>query len=120
LDLVIDEAALLRPVGSPADMGAQFRHLQELNGTAGLTIRILPLSAGLHPGLRGSFNLLEFAEANHGWVLFFENLGGDDIEQDHRGETAARYLTMFDRLEALSLVGADVHDRLDQLIAGRR
>jgi len=46
---VIDEAALLRPAGSPAIMAAQLRHLRHTAAHPHLTIRVMPLTAGAVP-----------------------------------------------------------------------
>ncbi|RBQ21443.1 transcriptional regulator [Spongiactinospora rosea] len=57
---IIDEAALLRPVG---DAGARRRQLQRLIDTHSLehvTIQIMPMSAGAHIGLGGQFVILDF------------------------------------------------------------
>jgi transcriptional regulator with XRE-family HTH domain len=76
---VVDEGALRRPVGEP---GVMHRQLQHLLGTAEqphVTLRVVPLAAGAHAGLRGPFVLLEFAEEpalvfieNHSTGLFLE------------------------------------------------
>jgi hypothetical protein len=59
---VLDEAVILRPVGGPAVMGAQLRHLIEVSTrpNATVTLQILPLSAGAHPGMNGPFVILSF------------------------------------------------------------
>ena len=59
---VLDESVILRPVGGPAVMGAQLRHLTEVSTrpNATVTLQVLPLSAGAHPGMNGPFVILGF------------------------------------------------------------
>jgi len=59
---VLDESVILRPVGGPAVMAAQLRHLIEVSTrpNAMVTVQILPLAAGAHPGMSGPFVILNF------------------------------------------------------------
>ncbi|MGY4102609.1 helix-turn-helix domain-containing protein [Nocardia sp. R16R-3T] len=57
------ESALRYPIGGPAVMGRQLRHLEEATQMPNVSVRVVPLSAGMHIGLQvGSFVLLEFPE----------------------------------------------------------
>ncbi|MFJ1461165.1 helix-turn-helix domain-containing protein [Nocardia sp. N2S4-5] len=57
------ESALRHPIGGPGVMGRQLRHLEQMSELPNVTLRIVPLSAGMHIGLQvGSFVLLEFPE----------------------------------------------------------
>ncbi|SCL20100.1 helix-turn-helix domain-containing protein [Micromonospora inyonensis] len=59
--VVLSEAALLRVVGSSATMASQLRHLLALSERPNVSIRVLPLTAGLHRGVEaGTFVMLEF------------------------------------------------------------
>ncbi len=59
--VVLSEAALLRVVGSRATMVGQLRHLLALGERPNVSIRLLPLTAGLHRGVEaGTFVMLEF------------------------------------------------------------
>jgi Domain of unknown function (DUF5753)/Helix-turn-helix domain len=59
--VVLDEALLRCPAGGPAVMAAQLRHLAAVATLPHLCLRVVPFSAGLHPGLRtGPFTILEF------------------------------------------------------------
>jgi transcriptional regulator with XRE-family HTH domain len=76
---VVDEGALRRPVGAPGVMHRQLHHLLGAAEQPHVTLRVVPLSAGAHAGLRGPFVILEFAEEtalvyleNHSTVLFLE------------------------------------------------
>lgn len=60
LDVLLHEPALRLPVGGPGVLAGQLRHLLELTRRARVTIQVVPLSAGPHPGLEGPFVLMDF------------------------------------------------------------
>ncbi|WP_280334227.1 helix-turn-helix domain-containing protein [Nocardia wallacei] len=56
------ESVLRYPIGGPAVMGRQLRHLEQVSEMSNVSLRVVPLSAGMHVGLQiGSFVLLEFS-----------------------------------------------------------
>lgn len=59
---VLDESVIMRPVGGPAVMRAQLRHLIEVTTRPNtiVTLQVLPLSVGAHPGMSGPFVILGF------------------------------------------------------------
>ncbi|MGH2620974.1 MAG: helix-turn-helix domain-containing protein [Anaerolineales bacterium] len=76
---VVDEGALRRPVGEPGVMHRQLQHLLGAADQPHVTLRVVPLAAGAHAGLRGPFVILEFAEEpalvfveNHNTGLFLD------------------------------------------------
>jgi transcriptional regulator with XRE-family HTH domain len=76
---VVDEGALRRPIGESGVMYQQLHHLLGAAKQPHVTLRVVPLAAGAHAGLRGPFLILEFAEEpalvhveNHGTCLFLE------------------------------------------------
>ncbi|WP_309248690.1 helix-turn-helix transcriptional regulator [Streptomyces sp. MNP-20] len=60
LTVILDEAALHRPIGGRVVMREQLRHLLTCGQQRWVHIQILPFSAGEHMGLIGSFNQLRF------------------------------------------------------------
>lgn len=60
--VVLDEAVLVRPVGSREVMRNQLAHLLSYRDQRRLKVQVLPFSAGEHPGLPGAFNLLRFGD----------------------------------------------------------
>jgi transcriptional regulator with XRE-family HTH domain len=83
MEFVFGEEALIRRIGSPDVMKRQCRRLLELMAAPRVTIRIVPLSAGAHPGLSGSFILLSLQETREE-LLFLEGAGGDMVSRDER------------------------------------
>ncbi|MGH3939926.1 MAG: helix-turn-helix domain-containing protein [Pseudonocardiaceae bacterium] len=76
---VVDESVLRRPIGEPGVLHRQLQHLLAVADRPHVTLRVIPLTAGAHTGLRGPFMILEFVEEpalvyleNHSTVLFLE------------------------------------------------
>jgi transcriptional regulator with XRE-family HTH domain len=61
LKIVLNEAILRRPVGGAEVMVAQLRRLLDASELPNVALRVMPFSAGLHPGIMsGPFELLRF------------------------------------------------------------
>ncbi len=58
--VLLYEPALRVPVGSPRILAAQLRHLVEMTLRPRVTLQIVPLAAGPHPGLEGPFMIMKF------------------------------------------------------------
>ena len=65
LDVVLDEAVILRKVGSSPLMYGQLQHLLEVADLPNIDLRILPLASGGAP-LTDSFGVLSFGAPNAG------------------------------------------------------
>lgn len=57
---VLDESVLLRMAESSAVMVEQLAHLAKLTDLPTVTVQIMPLAEGLHPGMSGTFTVLSF------------------------------------------------------------
>ncbi|MFI6515483.1 helix-turn-helix domain-containing protein [Spirillospora sp. NPDC050679] len=64
LRVVIDEAAILRPFGTLDDQREQVRRLIDTESLDHVTVQILPLEVGPHPGLAGPFVILDFPDGD--------------------------------------------------------
>jgi transcriptional regulator with XRE-family HTH domain len=73
---ILDEAVLRRRVGDA--MPRQLRHLIELAARPEVTIRVIPLGAGPHFGMKGPFVLLGF-DVPLGSILFMESGWRSDL-----------------------------------------
>ncbi|MEU5989180.1 helix-turn-helix transcriptional regulator [Spirillospora sp. NPDC047418] len=60
---IVDEMALHRVLGSPRTMARQLRRLIEAAEEPNVTLQVLPFALGGHPGLDGSFIVMDFAHA---------------------------------------------------------
>jgi transcriptional regulator with XRE-family HTH domain len=98
--VILDEAALHRVIGGPAVMEAQLRHLTELSKLPNVTLQVIPFSAGGHPAMDSTFNVLEFADAVPG-VVYVEGLVGWVYMK--RSRDVERYARVFERLCHIAL-----------------
>jgi transcriptional regulator with XRE-family HTH domain len=74
--VVVDEAALRRPVGGRQVLREQLERLVEAADLPGVTLQVLPLASGAHPGLVGAFSILRFADAELPDVVYLEHQTG--------------------------------------------
>jgi transcriptional regulator with XRE-family HTH domain len=60
LHAILDQGVLTRPFGHAPDLVRQLHYLLEAADRSNITIQIVPTEAGLHTGLNGPFNMLEY------------------------------------------------------------
>src|SRR5205085_4862665 len=96
---IVDEAAIRRVVGGPAVMRKQLERLVTASEQAGTILQVVPYGAGAHPGLAGSFLILEFADPSEPDIACIETAGGH-LYLDSPGDVAP-YATAFDHLRAV-------------------
>jgi len=116
---VIDEAAIARQVGrSGKTMLRQLERLREYADEEHVTLQVLPFIAGAHPGMAGSFALLEFADANLDDMVHLESVDQVTIKDD--SEQIARYLDRYQKMEELALSPEESKRFLDDYISTHR
>jgi len=99
---IVDEAALHRPVGGTAVMRSQLGQLTEASHQPHITLQVIPYDVGGHPGMSGSFVVLQFADAPASDVVYIETQAGDlFLESDTDVE---RFGAIFEHLRALALL----------------
>lgn len=98
---VLDEAVLLRPVGGRDVMRRQLERLVALAVLPNVTLQVLPLDAGAHPGMEGSFAVLGFPDEADPDTVYVEMATGGVIRD--KPDDVARYKAIFDCLQALAL-----------------
>jgi transcriptional regulator with XRE-family HTH domain len=103
LYLVMDEAVLHRPVGTPDIMYAQLMHLADLATWRNISIQFVPYSAGGHIGLLGAFTVAELPDMSA--IVYLENVAdGQTVEDSDRVSQVA---ACFDAIRGEALpVGA--------------
>ncbi len=98
-EMIIDEGALRRVVGTPKIMARQLRHLVEATERPNVRLRVLPLSLGAHTGLDGAFTLLDFAKDKP--VVYLDHkISGLFLELP---EQVGFFRTEIDRLRSVAL-----------------
>jgi Domain of unknown function (DUF5753)/Helix-turn-helix domain len=67
ISVILSEALLHAPVGGLGVMAGQLRHLAAITALPNVGVRVVPFSAGLHPGmLAGPFTVLRFTRRERG------------------------------------------------------
>ena len=127
---ILDEEIIRRPVGDA--MAGQLSHLLNVARKPAVTIRIVPLSAGPHFGLRGPFVLLSFPgelddvlyleSARRGDLLIAENkdqLGGPNVPKfENPTQVVAEYKDGFKSLTDIALSSDETLELIEGAIAG--
>ena len=108
---VIEEAAIHRIKDSPALLKGQLEQLVAMGDRTNITIQLMPFSAGLYPGLGGSFMLLGFAPPNPD-VVWLDN-GLVIVE---RSTDVERYAATFNGLQTRALGAAETRSRIHHII----
>ncbi|MEU0544205.1 helix-turn-helix transcriptional regulator [Nocardia sp. NPDC005978] len=118
--VVLDEAVVRRLVGGPEVMREQFDLLLDHTNKRNVILQILPFDAGAHPGMLGSFTLLDFPDPADPELVYVEGIASDELIEGH--PEVRRYGVMFDQLRAMALSPRDsiamIEESRDEL--GRR
>lgn len=117
LDAIIDEGALLRPVGDRTVTAAQLQHLLKASDLPNVTIQVIPLAAGYHRGTRGSLHILEFADPEDPFIASVETVAGQMV-LDRPGDLRTCTKIM-EHLRSVALSPADSRDQLRHIMEGR-
>ncbi|RKN32443.1 helix-turn-helix domain-containing protein [Micromonospora musae] len=120
LEALLSEAVLRRPVGGTRVMTGQLIHLLEASELPNVSVRVVPLVAGPHPGaVAGSFVILDFPATRGGRaapepsVVYSESLTGA-LYLDKPDELAA-YQNTWNGVEALALGEAESRDMIKRI-----
>ncbi|MET9215247.1 MULTISPECIES: helix-turn-helix domain-containing protein [unclassified Nocardia] len=103
--VVMDEAAIRRVVGGPAVMAGQLDRLITETKRKNVILQILPFDAGAHPGMAGSFTLLDFRNPVDPELVYVESLAIDTLVEGH--SEIRRFGVIFDQLRAMALSPRD-------------
>jgi transcriptional regulator with XRE-family HTH domain len=111
--LLLDEAALRRPVGGPDLMAAQVAKLLDLSAAGKVRVQLVPFAAGSYSVADISFTLLEFSEPLLSPVVFVEGLVGSQYYE--RPADVARYRESIENIRDSALSPRDSEQRLMEL-----
>ena len=109
---LLDEPVIQRLAGGLSVMRQQLQRLVDLAELPNVTIRVVPFSAGLHPG-SGPFEIIQFADADDEYAVFIETARGDFITDN--AEDTQKYLEVFDRIMQISLGPEDSVTRIHEV-----
>jgi transcriptional regulator with XRE-family HTH domain len=106
LHVIVDEVALRRPVGNAGVARNQLRHLLELGQQPHITIQVVPLRAGAHPGIvYGGIAILQFEDTTDSDVVYIE--GGESDSLSDESDKISMYWSIMRRLEEKALTTED-------------
>jgi len=106
--VLMDEAVLIRRVGSAKIMHDQLRYLAEMSRRRNITVGIVPLETGVHAGLLGAFAV---AESPDGARVAFMETPSEGLIAEHM-PTVAHIMHTFDNLHSEALPRAASRDLL--------
>ncbi len=115
LRAVLDEAVLSRTIGGPVVMREQIARLREAMTQPNITVRVLPFSAGAHPGMTGSFIVLRFAEKAMNMV--YVELCGSAVYLDDESDIDV-HEAVFQKLSDLALSEEATNSLLGEIERG--
>jgi transcriptional regulator with XRE-family HTH domain len=104
--IILDEGVLRRMTGRAEVMRGQLEHLYTASQWPNVTLQVLSFGCGLHPGLGGSFAIIEFPERSDPDVVYTEGVTGQAYIEEREREVRVRS-EAFDLLRATALPPAD-------------
>ncbi|WP_344835050.1 helix-turn-helix transcriptional regulator [Actinocorallia longicatena] len=97
LHVVLDEAAIRRPIGGEEVMRDQLSHLATAAERPNVTIQVLPYAQGAHAGLDGRFTILSFSDPADPDIAYVEGTMGDVYVES--AEAITQHRNRFERIE---------------------
>ena len=110
--VIMDEAALRRPMGGRDVHVAQIERLIDLVGEPNITIQVMPFRYGGHAAEGGAFTIMRFPETDLPDVVYMEYLTG--AHYIDKPEEVERYAAVMERLS----VAGTSPDRTREILTG--
>lgn len=114
LAVVLDEAALSRPIGGRSVMRDQLAHLIEMSQRSNVTIQVLPFKVGGHAAAGGPFSMLHFAESDLSDIVYLEQLS--TAQYLEKPDMVGRYQAVMERLQFEAATPEDSRKRLQAIL----
>ncbi|WP_034482941.1 helix-turn-helix domain-containing protein [Actinomadura oligospora] len=113
VEWVIGEAALHLRVGGLEVMREQIGALREASQLPHVDLRVLPFTAGSHPGVDGPFSIIDVVPDELMQVVAVHSLSRSWYIDDP--SNVGTYVRVFKKLQSLALSRSDSCERLDQI-----
>jgi transcriptional regulator with XRE-family HTH domain len=110
--VVVDEAALRRPMGGRDVHLAQIERLMDVIGEPNITLQVMPFRYGGHAAEGGAFTIMRFPETDLPDIVYMEYLTG--AHYIDKAEEVERYAAVMERLS----VAGTSPDRTREILAG--
>lgn len=116
LRVVVDEAVLRRVVGGKHVMREQLLHLVTMSRLPHVELQAIQFESGAHPGMPGSFALIDFPDLADPAVVYIDSMAGDlflegEVEVD-------RYSLIMEQLVSVALSPEQSRRLVEDLAAG--
>jgi transcriptional regulator with XRE-family HTH domain len=115
LNFILGEAAIRRPAGGEDVMREQIAHVLDLAKTEGISVQLLPFSAGAHRGMGSAFTVMQFDDPFLADLLFLENAERESVSRDELGEIK-RYLDLFVELQSMAAKSGSFEDQVRRIL----
>jgi hypothetical protein len=112
LTFLMSEAALHQWIGGPAVMAAQLQHVLDMSQRPNAQVRVVPYSAGAHPGLLGSSILIQLPDDNR---AVFNEGGPAGLTEDDA--VTAKTVEYFETMEKLALSATETAEMISEMIS---
>lgn len=110
LHAIIDQAAIMRQVGSSEVMREQLAHLLAVGDRPNITVQVVPFGAGAYGTATGAFIIVDYPGDSPGVYLEYP-AGGAWVENE---DDVGRLIAMFEDSERVALSPADTADLFRQ------
>ena len=110
--VILDEAALRRPMGGRDVHVKQIERLMDLSGEPNITLQVMPFRYGGHAAEAGAFTIMRFPETDLPDVVYMEYLTG--AHYIDKPEEVERYAAVMERLS----VAGTSPDRTREILTG--
>ncbi|MFF7633274.1 helix-turn-helix domain-containing protein [Kitasatospora sp. NPDC008050] len=113
---VINESLLhQRFVSHPSLMREQLRHLLDMSELPNITIQVMPLTAGAHPGASGTFSITQFPQPWPSFVTIEHRVQTQYVENR---EEVRNFENAFDRIRAAALADDQSRETIRTIMEG--
>jgi transcriptional regulator with XRE-family HTH domain len=110
--VIVDEAALRRPMGGRDVHIAQIERLMDVVSEPNITLQVMPFRYGGHAAEGGTFTIMRFPETDLPDIVYMEYLTG--AHYIDKAEEVERYAAVMERLS----VAGTSPDRTREILAG--
>lgn len=110
---LLDESTLYRQVGDANVMREQLTKLRDVARSKRASIRIVPYSAGVHRGLKSSFEIMEMSAEPDDYTLILETPYKDQLFETASEETR-EFVEIFHGLEEIALAEDESLYRIEE------
>jgi transcriptional regulator with XRE-family HTH domain len=99
---IMDESVLYRRIGDDAVMREQLLRIKDRAEQSNISVQIVPFNAGVHRGMKSSFEIMEISEQPDDYALLLETVYKDQLIPDPNDETR-EFVQIFFELEKIAL-----------------